>query len=403
MNIKHDKSTHHNDFSKRSSRRSFIKGAGAGWIFLQSGAALAISSSLASKKLANKKLVWIFLRGALDSLHTIVPISDPDLMSYRGSLLAPIKEKLLPLSSDYALHPSLPFLHHLYNKKQMSPIVAVASAYRERSHFDAQDQMESGLNQTDHDSGWMGRLAAQIQGNGVAISRSVPIALRSPSQRAETWFPSSFPEADEDLLARLSGLYESDYALSNNLKAVIAQKENPNMQMEEKKRAKFPYLAERCGELLSSNNNMQCAMLELGGWDTHNNQNGRLARLLSELDDGIKKLKASLGEAWDDTLVVVSTEFGRTVAVNGTQGTDHGTGASMFFAGGALPNLSKKSPSLQGGKVHGIWPGLSKDKLFEQRDLMPTTDVRDWLGSALSTHWELSPSQIKIIFPDLPT
>lgn len=398
MNIKLDKIIS-ND-SKNTSRRNFVKGAAAGWVFLQSTSALSLASTIPNKKLNNKKLVWVFLRGALDSLHTIVPISDPNLSSYRSSLLKPIQEKLLPLNKDYALHPSLSFMHDLYTKKQMTPIVAVATGYRERSHFDAQDQMESGLNETDHESGWLARFASQIQGQGVAISRSVPIALRSHSVRAETWFPSSFPEAGEDLLARLSSLYESDEALNQNIKAVIAQKENPNMQMEEKKRANFPYLAERCGELLSSNQNMQCAMLEMGGWDTHNNQQGRLSRQLSQLDDGLKKLKMALGDAWDDTLVVVSTEFGRTVAVNGTQGTDHGTGAGMFLAGGALSNIANKTTNLQGGNVHGVWPGLAKQQLFEQRDLMPTSDVRDWIGKAVSAHWGLSSTQTKAIFPD---
>ena len=400
MFIKLDKAM--NSDATNSSRRNFVKGAAAGWVFLQSANAYSIASTIPNKKLSNKKLVWVFLRGALDSLHTIVPISDPHLPAYRSSLLEPIKEKLLPLNKDYALHPSLSFLHDLYKQKQMTPIVAVASGYRERSHFDAQDQMESGLNETDHESGWLARFASQIQGQGVAISRSVPIALRSRSAKAETWFPSSFPEVEEDLLARLSSLYESDEALQQNIKALIAQKENPNMQMEEKKRTNFPYLAERCGELLSSNQNMQCAMLEMGGWDTHNNQQSRLSRQLTQLDDGLKKLKLSLGDAWDDTLVVVSTEFGRTVAVNGTQGTDHGTGSGMFLIGGALSDMSDKTKGLQGGNVHGIWPGLAKEQLFEQRDLMPTSDVRDWIGKAMSAHCGLSSTQIKSIFPDSP-
>jgi uncharacterized protein (DUF1501 family) len=398
MNTKH--CNKNNNASTNSSRRNFVKGAAAGWVFLQSSNAISLASTTSNKTHSNKKLVWVFLRGALDSLHTIVPISDPHLSGYRSSLLEPIQKKLLPLNKDYALHPSLRFLHDLYKQKQMTPIVAVASGYRERSHFDAQDQMESGLNETDHESGWLGRFASQIQGQGVAISRSVPIALRSRSARAETWFPSSFPEAGEDLLASLSSLYESDDALNQNIKAVIAQKENPNMQMEEKKRANFPYLAERCGELLSSNQNMQCAMLEMGGWDTHNNQQGRLSRQLSQLDDGLKKLKLALGEAWNDTLVVVSTEFGRTVAVNGTQGTDHGTGSGMFLIGGALRDMSDKTSALQGGNVHGTWPGLAKEQLFEQRDLMPTSDVRDWISAAMLAHWGLSSSQIKAIFPD---
>lgn len=385
----------------RQGRRNFVKGAAAGWVFMHSGTAFGLNTLSATKPNSQKKLVWVFLRGALDSLHTVVPLSDPNLMAHRGQLLTPIKDTLLPLEKGYGLHPSLEFMHHLYQKKQMAPVVAVATGYRERSHFDAQDQMESGLDTTDHDNGWMARVTAQLNSNGVAISRSIPIALRSQTKRAETWYPSSFPEADEDLLSRLASLYESDTALSNNLKAVIAQKANPNMQMEEKKRANFPYLAERCGELLSNNDNVQCAMLELGGWDTHNNQNGRLNRQLKQLDDGIRNLKNALGSTWDDTLVMVSTEFGRTVKVNGTQGTDHGTGSAMFFLGGALATFKQDSALISGGHVHGDWPGLSNEQLFEARDLMPTSDVRDWLSKAMAAHWKLTDSQLNAIFPDL--
>jgi uncharacterized protein (DUF1501 family) len=400
VTIKQSNNTINTTSDKTISRRNFVKGAAAGWIFVQSGAALGLNISTINNAIPNKKLVWIFLRGALDALHTVVPTSDPDLMSHRGALLTPIKNKLLPLEKGYALHPSLSFLHQLYEQKQMAPIVAVASGYRERSHFDAQDQMESGLNVTDHNNGWLARVSEQIQANGIAISRSVPIALRSQTQRAETWYPSSFPEADEDLLSRLSEMYESDSALSENLNAVIAQKHNPNMQMEEKKRVNFPYLAQRCGELLSNNKIVQCAMLEIGGWDTHSNQQGRLSRQLKQLDDGIFKLKSALTNTWDDTLVVVSTEFGRTVAVNGTQGTDHGTASAMFLLGGALAKFDRKKAQIRGGHVHGTWPGLSSERLFEARDLMPTSDIRDWISEALTAHWQLTSSQINAIFPD---
>ena len=288
--MKNDTSANQRNLTSNSSRRNFVKGAMAGWVFLQSGAAMAVSSALADKPNPNKKLVWIFLRGALDSLHTVVPISDPNLNAYRQALIAPIKSTLLPLNSDFSLHPSLPFLHDLYKQKQMTPVVAVASGYRKRSHFDAQDQMESGLNITNHDDGWMARLTQQIQGQGVAISRSVPIALRGPEHKSQTWFPSGFAPVDDDLYTRLADLYESDKALAMNLADVIAQNENPNMQMKEKKRTNFRYLAKSCGELLASNNTMQCAMLEMGGWDTHNSQNGRLTRLFAQLDEGIKTL-----------------------------------------------------------------------------------------------------------------
>lgn len=388
------------------SRRDFVKGATAGWIFLQSGAAFSLNNILTDKSPPHKKFVWVFLRGALDALHTVVPTSDPNLMGHRGDLLATIHQDLLPLDNDYALHPSLRFMHQLYTNKQMSPVVAVASGYRERSHFDAQDQMESGLNNTNHENGWLARLSQQIQGNSIAISRSVPIALRGEQSRADTWYPSGFAEASDDFINRLSSMYENDPILGTHLEALIAQKENPNMQMQTKKRADFAYLATRCGELLESNDNMQCAMLEMGGWDTHNNQNNRLIRQLSSLDEGLLSLKETLGDSWKDTLVAITTEFGRTVKVNGTQGTDHGTGGVMFLLGGALgANNEITNPTLPAplrpGQVHGRWPGLAQEQLFQARDLMPTSDVRYWLSKALGAHWQLNEQQLHAIFPDI--
>ena len=378
-------------------RRDFIKGGAAAYLLMQAPHLLAKGSAQAAA--SNKKVVWVFLRGALDALHTVIPITDPDLPAFRKNLIAPIADTLLPLNRDYSLHPKLSFLHNLYQQQRMSPVVAVASGYRERSHFEAQDQMESGLDTTDHDNGWLARAANAANTSGIAISRSVPIALRGEGKHAETWYPSTFPEADEDLLNRLSDLYQTDAGLNTNLQSLIAQKQNPAMQMQEERRPNFVYLAERCGELLKNDPNTQCAMLELGGWDTHNNQQGRLARLFEQLDLGLQKMHSALGESWQDTLVIINTEFGRTVALNGTQGTDHGTASTMFFAGGALAKFSAKS-TVQGKKVLGTWPGLAKQFQFDGRDLMPTSDVRYWIKEALKEHWQIPENKAKNIFPD---
>ena len=376
-------------------RRHFIQGTVAAYILMQTQPLHAFENLY-----EQNKIIWVFLRGAMDALHTVVPVGDPNLASLRKDLLDPIKHQLKPLSKDFALHPDLPFLHKLFTQKQMSPVLAVASGYRERSHFDAQDQMESGLNQTNHDSGWLARALQQVSGKGVAIARSVPIALRGVSHSNETWFPSIFPEADTDLLERLQDLYSQDAPLSTTLSAILEQKANPAMQMQEKQSAKFPYLAQRCGELLSNDNKLQCAMLEMGGWDTHNNQANRMSRQFKELDNGLQALKTALGKKWNNSLVIVSTEFGRTVALNGTKGTDHGTASAMLFAGGAM---SKFKSNLKGGKILGKWPGLQSNQLFEQRDLMPTSDVRTWLNKALQSHWGLSKAQLTKVFPDLDT
>lgn len=416
----------HKSIFNQISRRHFIKGSCAGWLILNgglSGAATTLNSVATNASAsANKKVVWIFLRGALDPLHTVFPVTDLDFWQHRGALVKPIKNQLLSLNQNFALHPNLPYLHQLYKEKQMSPVVAVATGYRARSHFDAQDQMESGLDETAHDNGWIARASMQVSkqykkdnahANSVAISRSIPIAMRGGDTRAETWYPSVFPEADEDLLQRLGNLYENDEALHHHLQALVQQKQNPSMQMQGKRRPNFLYLAKRCGELLA-NNQTQFAMLELGGWDTHNNQNGRLARLFTQLDNGIKALRESLSSSWNDTLVIVSTEFGRTVSVNGTGGTDHGTGASMFLIGGALNKpsavkqnknkamLQKAIPTiLTGGQVYGTWPGLSANNLYQGRDLMPTTDTRKWMSAGLLHQWDLPAQSINAIFPDL--
>ena len=399
-------------YNKTSSRRNFLRkgamlmGGASAYVWLNTNVAAATtlaSNAASTNTIGNKKLVWVFLRGAMDSLHTVVPKHDKQMTILRPHLYNALKPKLLSLNTDFGLHPALKHLHKLYTRKQMSPIVAVASGYRERSHFDAQDQMESGLDITNHDSGWIARALQQAQSNSsenasaYALSRSVPIAMRGMPSNIETWYPSTLPEASPDLLSQLHNLYQGDKSLEDSLSKVIKQKEMPSMQMKEKNRPNFRYLAERCAELLT-NENANCAMLELNGWDTHNNQVGRLARLFAQLDGGLEHMQNTLGERWNDTLVIVSTEFGRTAAANGTQGTDHGTASNMFVLGGALPAMNS---TLQGGKMLGQWPGLSPEQLYKNRDLMPTSDVRQWMARALSAHWGLSSLQIKRVFPDL--
>ncbi|WP_395342541.1 DUF1501 domain-containing protein [Ningiella sp. W23] len=387
------------------SRRSFLHksayllgGASACvWLSTQPVSASVLSKTTTKGSPSSKKLVWVFLRGAMDSLHAVIPRNDPHLHSLRPHLLESVNTSALPLNKRFSLHPDLHHMHDLYKRKQMSAIIAVASGYRARSHFEAQDQMESGLNATDHDNGWLARALRQHQSSGVALARSVPIAMRGSNSQVETWYPSAFPEASDDLLSQLSDLYQSDASLGSTLTKVITQKSAPSMQMKETRRPNFTYLTQRCGELLS-NDNASCAMLELNGWDTHNNQSGRLSRLFQQLDDGLANLQSSLGEKWKDTLIIVSTEFGRTVAANGTLGTDHGTASNMFVLGGAL---SGSKGLLKGGKVLGKWPGLAPDQLYQGRDLMPTSDVRHWIAGGLSSHWGLSAAQIRGVFPDL--
>lgn len=366
-------------------RRDFIKDAVAGWVLLSSPVA-----ALSETPKANNKIVWVMLRGAMDSLHAVLPMADPDFMVHRAALVNPIKHQLLPLQNGFALHPALKNCHRWYHDQQCMPIVAVASGYRARSHFEAQDQMESGLDNTDHDNGWLARAVNQTQGQGLAIAQTVPIALRGP-QLANTWYPSHFIPSDDDLLDRLALLYQHDDAFSQLLQSAVNTRDSLSMSNEGKSSTQFPLLAQRCGELVANNPAVNCAMLELGGWDTHNNASGRLNRQFKLLDKGLAALEKGLGKTWQETVVIVTTEFGRTVAINGTKGTDHGTGSAMFLLGGAV----------QGQQVSGKWPSLAPGKLYQNRDLMPTSDVRSWIGGVLQQHWSLSSNQVKQVFPDV--
>lgn len=370
-------------------RRQFVKmlGASASLVMMQSPVLAEINKS--HKKSA--KVVWLVLRGGMDSLHTVVPYNDPDYASLRPKLAKTFKDDLLPLNSDFALHPSLKHMHGLYKNKQMMPIVAVGSGYPKRSHFDGQDYLESGLTTMDHDTGWLGRainlLQVQPNSKALAVANSVPISLRD-TEKVSTWYPSNLKDADENIYESLMDLYQDDELLSSRLNEGLNTQDMAG-NSKTKKKGKFVDLARACGKLLASNNDTDCAMLEVGGWDTHNNQSFRLTRQLTDLDNGIAALQEELADDWQNTVVMVATEFGRTAKENGTGGTDHGTGGAMFILGGAV----------NGGKVLGQWPGLKEEQLFDGRDLMPTTSTFSWIATVLQQHWQLSNDDISKVFP----
>ncbi|MCU4677145.1 DUF1501 domain-containing protein [Catenovulum sp. 2E275] len=369
-------------------RRNFLKTGCAAWVLSQQPYALA--KVLEPVNAPNhKKLVWVVLRGAMDSLHAVVPVFDPYLNQHRASLVTPIAENLLPLERGFGLHPALKYLHNWYQQKQMMPVVAVASGYRQRSHFDAQDYLESGLPQIDQDNGWLGRAMQQKNQQGIAIARSVPVSMRG-NQLSNTWFPSNLPDAEEDLYRALMQMYQPYPEFAERLNQGMMTRGSVEMDKAKTRNPKFELLAKNCGELLAHSVNTSCAMLEMGGWDTHNGQIWRLDKQFSQLDAGLNQLKLALAEKWRDTIVIVATEFGRTVKVNGTDGTDHGTASALFLAGGAL----------NGGKVLGDWPGLAPENLYQNRDLKPTSAINSWLATVLHQHWQLNTQQVRAVFPD---
>lgn len=377
--------------SSSLSRRQFVKMAGSGIALLS----FPISSSLAFEKSAtaanNPKIIWLMLRGALDSLHTIVPTFDPQLKHYRPTLSTSFKSALLPLDKGFALHPALSNMHQWYQEKSLLPIVAVSSGYQQRSHFDGQDFLESGKAEIDHDSGWLARALDQRGKRALAISRSIPISLRSSNQ-VRTWYPSKLKSADTNIYAQLSKLYQSDTLLNESLERGLTVRDLLDKKQSKKRQGKFIDLTKACAKLLTNQNeNIDCAMLEFGGWDTHSNQSNRLERNLNELDQGLGELKEGLGKEWQNTVIIIGTEFGRTVKENGTGGTDHGTGSALFLAGGAV----------QGGRVLGDWPGLETSQLFEQRDLMPTSNSYSWISNVLANHWQIPESALQHVFPNI--
>jgi uncharacterized protein (DUF1501 family) len=326
-------------------------------------------------------------------------MGDPDFAAARGPL-AQYAAAPLRLDSTLSLHPDLVELHAMVGRGEASVVHAVGLAYRERSHFDAQQVLESGgVRPYELATGWLGRALSANGSKGVALSTAVPLVLRG-SARIDTWAPSTLPDPSADLVARVERMYATDPALAaaldraKRLHLDAASLPDDAMAASGVRPGAFPALARRAAEFLSQPAGPQAAVLEIGGWDTHANQvnpNGPLANGLRQLDAGLAALRDGLvpGAAWNRTVIVVASEFGRTVAINGTQGTDHGTGGVAFVLGGAVR-----------GGVATDWPGLARSQRYEGRDLKTTTDLRAVLKGVLGDHLKVATRSLdNDIFP----
>jgi uncharacterized protein (DUF1501 family) len=367
--------------------------------FLAAAAALAAPMQLTlaqtERHRANDdaRFVFVLLRGGLDGLAAVPAVGDPDFESARGAL-GRYESAPLPLGyTTFALHPALASLHAMYERKELIALHAVGLPYRERSHFDAQQVLESGGTRPyELATGWLGRaLAAQAPRSGLALTTAVPLVLRG-SERIDTWAPSSLPDPSPDLVARLEFLYAGDPALRDALTRAKALREGGAAgtmnQNAGPQRQIALTLARKAGEMLAAPSGPRVAVLEMGGWDTHANQmnpNGALANNLRTLDAALAALRESLGAAWSRSVVLVATEFGREVAANGTMGSDHGTGGAAFVLGGAVA----------GGRVIADWPGLGRSQRHEGRDLRITTDLRAAMKTVLAEHLQLSTAAIE--------
>ena len=374
--------------------------AGAGVVLSLPGARLALAASPPTGPARpGERLVVVLLRGALDGLAAVPAVGDPGWSALRPQFEADAARygAALPLNAPFALHPGLAELHRWYTEGSMLVVHAAASSYRERSHFDAQQLLESGGTRPfELNSGWLGRALAARDGRAVAMGPAVPLALRG-APGANSWAPTRTAGADMDLLTRVQALYQADGALGNTFDRAMAQHLAPMDDVggmdNNTPGSGFAALAAQAGRFLAPDDGPSVAWLDSNGWDTHTQQAARLSRLLPGLDAGLAALRSNLGTRWASTTVLVMTEFGRSAVLNGSGGTDHGTAGVAFLAGGAVA----------GGRVLGDWPGLSRSQLFEARDLRPTTDLRAVMAPVLQRHLGIGSAQLaREVLPGAP-
>ena len=364
-----------------------------------------------------KRLVVIFLRGAVDGLNVVVPYAERTYYEVRPTIAVggPGTDLgALPLDDRFGLHPALAALLPLWNDRKLAFVHAAGSPNATRSHFDAQLFIENG---TPGDSttpdGWMNRLLAALPEphgptDAVSVGPILPQILRGPLPVAN--LPLGPQAAKPTPLDRpeVSRAFDRLYAGNDPLSVAYREAREARAQLlgdlaSEMQRADngapppngFPLEAARLARLIRRDRSIRLAFANLGGWDTHVNQGkgkGQLANRLQPLGDGLAAFAKGLGQDWDDTIVVVVSEFGRTVHENGNAGTDHGHGNVVWVLGG----------NVRGGRVYGDWPGLAKAQLYQGRDLAVTTDYRAVFATILERHLGLADDQLVQIFPGLP-
>ena len=384
-------------------RREFLRAAGLGMaVSGLPGVAFASADT-------DSHLVLVILRGAVDGLALAAPYGDGNYEKARGELAlqAPGPERgLLKLDGLFGLHPSLPGLYRDFRNGEALIVHAIASPYRDRSHFDGQDVLENGGAKVGAArDGWLNRALAPLGGSlgnetAIAMAQNTPLILRGDNS-VTSWAPSRLPDASESTIARLQDLYAEDEFFATRLAQALKSQSIASgmggMDIRGPRGNDLAYLKTlmaSTARFLTAPGGPEIAVLEVGGWDTHANQGsstGALANRLAGLDGGLSALRSGLGDDWDTTVVAIVTEFGRTVRVNGTRGTDHGTATAAILTGGAV----------NGGRVIADWPGLAAGNLYEGRDLRPTSDLRSLFKGVLADHLSLPEALLeRDVFPD---
>jgi uncharacterized protein (DUF1501 family) len=367
-------------------RRFFLAMGGA------SAASIALPRMAFAKANTPRRFVFIIQRGAADGLHIAAPTGDPAYAGIRGDFAQDFAAGS-KLDGFFTLHPALAQTAQLYAARQALFAHAIASPYRDRSHFDGQNVLETGGSAAYQlKDGWMNRLVGLLpasQARALALSSTVPMALRG-SNEVSSYAPTQLSNPSDDLLTRVSGLYQGDQQLHQMWDAALQTRQMAG-DMSGGGGQNGAAVGALAAKMLAGDDGARIAMIETNGWDTHSGQRGRLAAQLKGLDQTVAAMKAGLGPDWANTLVLVATEFGRTVRPNGTQGTDHGEASLAMLLGGAVA----------GGRVIADWPGLSQGALYEARDLKPTTGLDSLIATALAQHFALEPGRVMAtLFPD---
>ena len=350
------------------------------------------------------RLIVIILRGAMDGLDVVQPLGDPLFATYRPTLASAAGAS--DLDGYFALHARLGALMPLWREGELAFAHAVSTPYRDkRSHFDGQDLLEAG---TGMDvpagaarDGWLNRLLQTVPGMRAETAYAIggeAVPLLSGDAPTRTWTPDTALDISSQNRLLLEAIYHDDPLFRDasveamDLAAGVMQNEDaaPAKGADPARLAEIDTLVDFAASRLLEDTRI--AAFSQNGWDTHKGQQAGIGRSLTRLERTILRLKEKLGPVWRMTTVLAMTEFGRTVRENGTNGTDHGTGGLMLMAGGAV----------RGGRVYGRWPGLAEADLYDQRDLMPTSDVRAYAAWAMAAAYGLSLGDLeRTVFPGL--
>src|SRR5678815_616226 len=398
------------------SRRFFLKSAGVAAASFGAAPSFLLRTAFAQNAAAGAGkdrpiLIAIFQRGAADGISMVVPFGDPHYASLRPQIALPSPlrgggETTLDLDGYFGLHPALSSLKPIYDAGHLAMVQAVGSPDNTRSHFDAQDYMESGApGNKGVSDGWLNRY---MQGDprpkgsapfrAIAMSTNMPRSLLGPAPAlAMTKIQDFDVRSGQGRKSDSSDIYSAFQSMWHNetFDAIKMLKDANPTRFQPENGAVYPnqpfsQSLMQIAQIIKADVGLEVAFADLSGWDTHANQGavaGQLSQRLREFGDGIAALYRDLGDRMRNVVIVTMTEFGRSIKQNGSGGTDHGHASALFMAGGPV----------KGGKVYGKWPGLAPDKLFEGRDLALTTDFRDVFAEILMKH--MGTADVSKVFP----